>query len=444
MRIDALTARIWRHGVAFAIAFDAVQLVIRTRMRAPLASANLPVPQAFQDLAGSLPGLVALAAVTCAAAFAFARGRAPIAAGVVALASNRLLLEAFGALDGIYDETSYFASSAMLGWLFGSLFARALGEARGSTEIERFAGLGAAAMFGATYINAGTAKMHDSGLAWADGDTIRLLVLAHRPAGVPSWLDAVRSFAGQSAVVASAASIGTLVLQLGAVVFPWTRRTRLVWGSLFVAFHVGIHLVAGSIFFVQAVFLATLFAVPWPAAMARLRRSPSNADDPELPAPPSIGRRLVLASGVVVATLALLVALPIRPRAHPVERLAGTPAPAGPRREPIEAASLGPLSVGREIADGWILRRIVIDDDRAELVIGRAEGEVTLDVTARSAPRGRFDRGDLHLSYRETKIAFDAFSEAGESIARECEAAAGGRPLSEAFRGWIVAARGSR
>ena len=36
-----------------------------------------------------------------------------------------------------------------------------------------------------------------------------------------------------------ALSIGTLIIQLGAFLFPWTRRTRLVWGALFVVALVG-------------------------------------------------------------------------------------------------------------------------------------------------------------------------------------------------------------
>ncbi len=288
MRLDPLSLRIWRHGIAFAIAFDAVQLVIRTRMRAPLATSILPVPPLFRDIALSTPGLAAIASVAVLAALLFARGRRPVLFAVVALVANRLLLEAFAALDGVYDETSYHAASALLGWLFGRAYARAAGEPRGSPEIDNLSALGAAAMFGATYLNAGTSKLHDSGFSWADGDTIRLLVLAHRDVGVPSWLDAIRAFAGTSASFAMALSIGTLILQLGAFLFPWTRRTRLVWGALFVAFHTGIHLVAGSIFFLQAVFLAILFAAPWPALLGRARFFGAIPDEPEAPLPPRI------------------------------------------------------------------------------------------------------------------------------------------------------------
>lgn len=443
MRLDPLSLRIWRHGIAFAIAFDAVQLAIRTRMRAPLSTAILPVPPLFRDIALSTPGLAALASVAVLAALLFARGRRPVLFAVVALVANRLLLEAFAALDGVYDETSYHAASALLGWLFGRAYARATGEPRDAPEIDQLSALGAAAMFGATYLNAGTSKLHDSGFSWADGDTIRLLVLAHRPAGVPSWLDAVRTFAGESASAAMALSIGTLIIQLGAFFFPWTRRTRLVWGALFVAFHTGIHLVAGSIFFLQAVFLAILFAAPWPALLGRARFFGPVPGEPEPPLAPGHRRRVLAASAAVVASLAVLLALPIRPRAHPIERLPqAVPASVSqvPRALPT-APALGPLAVGAELADGWILREIVVEPDRVVLTAARADDRVLFDLTdLASAPTGRFDTGDLHISYRQTPLAAEAFSGAGESLARRLTEAAAGRPLSGALRDWMRAA----
>lgn len=443
MRLDPLSLRIWRHGIAFAIAFDAVQLAIRTRMRAPLSTAILPVPPLFRDIALSTPGLAAIASVTVLAALLFARGRRPVLFAVVALIANRLLLEAFAALDGVYDETSYHAASALLGWLFGRAYARATGEPRDAPEIDQLSALGAAAMFGATYLNAGTSKLHDSGFSWADGDTIRLLVLAHRPAGVPSWLDAVRTFAGESASAAMALSIGTLIIQLGAFFFPWTRRTRLVWGALFVAFHTGIHLVAGSIFFLQAVFLAILFAAPWPALLGRARFFGPALGEPEPPLAPGHRRRVLAASAAVVASLAVLLALPIRPRAHPIERLPqAVPASVSqvPRALPT-APALGPLAVGAELADGWILREIVVEPDRVVLTAARADDRVLFDLTdLASAPTGRFDTGDLHISYRQTPLAAEAFSGAGESLARRLTEAAAGRPLSGALRDWMRAA----
>lgn len=443
MRLDPLSLRIWRHGIAFAIAFDAVQLVIRTRMRAPLATSILPVPPLFRDIALSTPGLAAIASVAVLAALLFARGRRPVLFAVVALVANRLLLEAFAALDGVYDETSYHAASALLGWLFGRAYARAAGEPRGSPEIDNLSALGAAAMFGATYLNAGTSKLHDSGFSWADGDTIRLLVLAHRDVGVPSWLDAIRAFAGTSASFAMALSIGTLILQLGAFLFPWTRRTRLVWGALFVAFHTGIHLVAGSIFFLQAVFLAILFAAPWPALLGRARFFGAIPEEPEAPLAPAHRRRVLGASAAVVASLVVLVVLPIRPRAHPIERLPQA-IPASVSQVPRElptASALGPLVVGADIADGWILRAIVLEPDRAVLTLARGDDTVLFDLTdLAGAPTGRFDAGDLHISYRQTPLLAEAFSGAGESLARRLTEAAAGRPLSAAFRDWTRAA----
>lgn len=301
-------------------------------------------------------------------------------------------------------------------------------------------------MFGATYLNAGTSKLQDSGISWADSDTIRLLVLAHRPAGVTSWLDAVRGFAGQSAKAAMALSIGTLVIQCGAFLFPWTRRTRLVWGSLFIAFHTGIHLVAGSIFFLQAVFLAALFAVPWSTWLVRARvLSPASpAESPEVPLSRSESRRALFTAAAFVAGLVVLVLLPVRPRRHPIERLPGSvpvAAPAVPVAVP-NVDVLGPLRTGTDVADGWILRRITVEPERVVLTLARAEEEVVFDLTAApSAPTGRFDTGSLHISYRQTPAPPDSFSGAGESVARQLTEAAHGQNLVTAFQSWVRAAR---
>jgi hypothetical protein len=436
MRIDPLTPKIWRRGIAFLIAFDAVQLAVRTRLRAPLASALLPVPPVVRDLAGSTPLLAGLAIVTGAAMVFFARGRRPVLAGLLALAANRLLLEAFGAVDGVYDETSYHAGSALLGWICGCLYARALGEARESREVDAMAALGAAAMFGATYVNAGLSKLLEGGLSWADSDTIRLLVMSHRPAGGATWSDALRTFAGNSASFAIALSVGTLVIQCGAFLFPWTRRTRAVWGALFLAFHAGIYLVSG-IFFIQAVFLSVLFAFPWADLLVRLRilRAPPQAA--ETPLPPGHVRRMNIAAGAVLAVLALLALAPLRPRAHPIEVLR-PPGMAWSR----SVAAFGPLATGMEIAGGWKVSALVIEEDKAVITIVRAEQQLVVDVTHRGdAPRGHFDKGGLHILYRDTPLPFAVFRSAGEDIARRFAWAAGGRDLPAAFDDWLREAR---
>lgn len=498
MRVDPLTLRVWRYGVAAVIAFDAVQLVIRTRMRAPLAGSPLPGASVFRDLALSAPGLAAVALVAVLAALAFARGRRPILAGLVALAANRALLEAFGALDGIFDETTYHAGAAMLGWIAGlalwrlvrgrAIESTAAGgggqseeaessasdiestAARGGGQSEEIlAGLCAAALFGATYLDAGISKLQNSGLSWADGDTIRLLVVAHRPVGVTTWLDQVRDLAGRSASISAAASLGTLVIQCGAFLFPWTRRTRLVWGALFLAFHTGIHLVAGSIFFVQAALLAALFGAPWHALGRRLGPLPEPAGAGDLGGADSAhalagggqreegspvptrgvpegeslsegeSRRLRWVVGAGIAVAVVVGSLPLRPRVHPVEAMHG-PAPLLGSGEPEEAViveRLGPLRTGMEIGDGWAVRTIGIEADRALLTVAKGTFEMVYVLDASpGAAKGPFEAGNLHVSYRPTSLDWSAYSEGGEALAGALEQAGGG-DVAGALRGWV-------
>lgn len=429
---DAVTARAWRLGIAFIVAFDAIQLALRTHLRGSLAVSALPVWPALRWIALSAPSLAALAIVGVAGAVTFARGRRQLLGGFVALAAIRLLLEAFGALDGVYDETSYHAGAALAGWLGGRLYARALGEPDDSAEADGMAALGAAAMFGATYLNAGISKVHDSGLSWADGDTIRLLIASHQPVG-GTWSDAIRGFVAASPGVARAMSAGTLVVQCGAFLFPWTRWTRAGWGALFVAFHLGIHLVSG-IFFIQAVFLACLFALPWPLLLGR---GAPVAGAAEAPLPPAQTRRVLLVAAAVVAALAALVIAPLRPRAHPIEVLhppGGTSSRA--------CAVFGPLAKGMELADGWTVAALVVEQDRLVLTLSRAGQELVFDVHHRGdAPRGPFDTAGLHVHYRQTDLPLEAFRAVGDDVARRLVEAAHGADLASAFDGWLRAAR---
>lgn len=436
MRIDPLTAKVWRYGIALVVAFDAVQLALRTGQRAPLAASSLPVWSGFRHIALSTPALVALAAVGVAAAALFARGQKQVLAGFVALGANRLLLEAFGAVDGVYDETTYHAGAALLGWLCGCLFARALGEERESSEADAMAALGAAAMFGATYLNAGTSKIHEGGLCWADSDTIRLLVSSHRPAGGATWSDALRTFVAASPSAAEVMSAGTLIIQCGAVVFPWTRWTRAIWGTLFLAFHAGIHLVSG-IFFIQSVFLAALFAYPWARLLARARVLRAPPEVAETPFPPDRRRRLIAASATVLVALAALVLAPLRPRAHPIEILHP---PGTGRASPV--TTIGPLTTGMELPGGWSVRALVVEEDRAVITLVRAGEPLVFDITHRGdAPRGPFDTGGLHILYRDTPLPFTAFRPAGEALARRLADAAHGGDLPSTFESWLRAAR---
>ena len=97
-------------------------------MLAPLAASPLPGWPVARDIALSTPLLAALALVSVTASALFARGKRPLLTGLFALAANRLLLEAFGAVEGVFDEGTYHAGAALLGWLCGCLYARALGE----------------------------------------------------------------------------------------------------------------------------------------------------------------------------------------------------------------------------------------------------------------------------------------------------------------------------
>jgi hypothetical protein len=256
--------------------------------------------------------------------------------------------------------------------------------------------------------------------------------------GGSAWSDGIRAFVAGSPVFAMALAAGTLIIQCGAFLFPWTARTRAIWGALFVSFHVGIHLVAGSIFFLQAVFLTVLFALPWPAVLARAGAPRPPPEPAEAPAPRDRLRRVNMAAAAVLVFLLALGAAPLRPRVHPIE-LARPPA--GAARE-TSTDSLGPLAVGMELGGGWRVETLVVQRDGAVVTLARADQALVFDVTARAeAPRGHFDKGGLHVLYRETSLPFDALRPAGEALASLLAEAAGEREPAAAFVDWLEEAR---
>jgi len=168
-------------------------------------------------------------------------------------------------------------------------------------QVERLAGFAALAAFGIYFCKAGLSKYFNSGWDWADGSKIRSLMLmyAYPPDSV---IGSVQEMIINSASLSRFLATVTLFAQLGALVFPFTRKGRVAVGTLLLGFELSVYFIAG-IFAPGNIALIVGFTYPW----HRLGKSGRLGDDErtpvELPRPP---RSRVLTSGAGLASVAVL------------------------------------------------------------------------------------------------------------------------------------------
>jgi hypothetical protein len=163
------------------------------------------------------------------------------------------------------------------------------------------AATGMLAALATTYVSAGLSKMVESGGAWAQTDTLRLMVLSHYEHGTTSALQALRHWIGHSPRFCQMLSLGTLVVQIGSPTLLGPPRARTAWALALVGFHAGIWL-ASEILFVQAIALACTIAIPWGLRAPTAEVAPTLADGVE---PRILGRVLVSFWLVAIAVVAL-------------------------------------------------------------------------------------------------------------------------------------------
>jgi hypothetical protein len=256
-----------------------------------LALGAHPVPIAILSLVG------------VAALLQFARGRAQLLAGALALVLLALFAESHAALVGGPRRDLFASGVALLGWSCGLAYGRGLGS---DGAREDLAEAGAVAMLVATYVAAAISKLAAEGLDWTDPSTLRALLLSQRRVtdhGLASgWANAIIDHPGLSRALAAA----TLAIQLGAFLYLYRPWLRVAWGSLLLAFHINVALLTG-IHYSGNMKLLLLLSFPWP----RLLRVPSAP----LPAraDPAVERRVFYAAcALTAAALALAWLLPIR------------------------------------------------------------------------------------------------------------------------------------
>ncbi|HEY8040979.1 MAG TPA: hypothetical protein VIF15_14335 [Polyangiaceae bacterium] len=264
---DGESRRLLRLALAGVAAVDAVLLAVTAHGLS--AEATLHGSRPLAQLLASAPVVVVIAGVALVALASFARGRAPIVTGLVAIAALGTLESTQASLFAGHQRVFFATGATLAGWLFGLAFERRMGR-RGETLAEA----GAVAGLAATYVDSGLSKLTTAGWLWADANTLRSAVLTNHPVDDTSPLASYARLVVENDAVAHGLAAATLVIQLGAVVYVLGPRLRMLWGALLLAFHVNVALVTQDIFYFQACILLLAFSFPW-GRLARARAAPS-------------------------------------------------------------------------------------------------------------------------------------------------------------------------
>jgi hypothetical protein len=333
----------WQRKIlAFAFCIDAGG-VVDIGLRATLAR-----PERVAELTGFL-GLLAqypllrvalgLFAIGAAVRFSWKPGRVGSAfAALGATCLNYLFTAEF---TGSVPNVLVCTGMCLFAWMTTFVMARFLWPKKDRSEdflaqVERLAGIAALAAFAVYFFTAGLHKYLNSGWDWTDGSKIRALMLMYTYPP-DSFIGGVQEAVLHSASLSRTLATITLLAQMGALVFPFTRKGRALVGSLLLGFEISVYFLTG-IFAPGNMLLILGFSYPW----HRLGSSGRKADDNARPlALPNPGPGRVPKLGVGLATLVTVVSfLPITPMTlgtpvtHWSRDRRNEPAPQQPAPEP--------------------------------------------------------------------------------------------------------------
>jgi hypothetical protein len=281
---------------------------------------RFPPSGALSRLLGSTPMAAwAIYAMILLGLVAVARDRAPVKAGLWALAWAAVQSEWQTQIFGSPSRNAFFPGAALLGWVLGQLWASAVLERAGSLAAgdgsirarsrelrERLGEAGALGCIAAAYVGSCTSKLLAAGASWATAGQVRALLLWQEPLAEWAWLAAWRDAILEDPALARAAAITTLVVEGGALLLLLGPRLRLLWTALLWGLHLSITLLC-TMPYLEPMALLGLLAVPWPrlvgvqapsqANATRVTRGEDPLDRPALP----VAMAVILACVVLFA-----------------------------------------------------------------------------------------------------------------------------------------------
>lgn len=418
----------WRRALAILLGVDAIWIAAGSYFKGLVEPVAAGAEPWAGDLARSLPALLALAAVAAVCAWRFGRRAGAPWWGLLSMAATWPLIEAHGFVHHDYTRSFFYPGAMTLGWTGGFLFAGGLrrwaGGPRDPEDDERFAGVGAMALLGTTYVSAGIAKFFYTASGWVNPAILRLTVIMENPVGADDWTYQLERLVIDNPDLALELAVATIVVECGAIVYAFGPRLRALSGTTLLAFHLASAALL-NIIFLEAIVCLTVFSYPWPLLLDRLRRDARGGEEVEaparsgLPAQATLGRALTIA-GAVMAGVVVLWLVPIGQAAH-------TPSASD---APV-VQRLGPFSVGDEVVPGWRLEAIDPHAEHARLTLaGPDDGRVDLLLGSPDGPvkAGPFDVWPARMAYENASIPWEALEPVATAFAarvREAFAAAG-------------------
>lgn len=253
-------------------------------------SERFPPAGALSRLLASTPTAAwAIYAMILLGLVAVARDRAPVKAGLWALAWAALQSEWQTQIFGSPSRNAFFPGAALLGWVLGQLWAstvlaragslaarEASSRARGRELRERLGEAGALGCIAAAYVGSCTSKLLAAGASWADAGQVRALLLWQEPLADWAWLLAWRDAIIEDPSLGRAAAIVTLVVEGGALCLLLGPRLRLLWTALLCGLHLSITLLC-TMPYLEPIALLGLLVVPWPRLAGVQAPSHANA-----------------------------------------------------------------------------------------------------------------------------------------------------------------------
>ena len=231
--------------------------------RQSLDPTRYPPTGALSQWFAEIPGAAWLLYSTIAVGlWGVACDRRPIVSGVWALAWAAVLSEWQTQIFGSPSRNAFFPGAVLLGWLLGQAWAWSARRKPGRALREQLAEAGALGCLAAAYVGSGLSKLLATGWAWADGAQVRALILQQQPLVSWSWLVDYRWALVENPGWAEAASVATLVIELGAVALLVGPRARMVWAGLLLGLHAHIALL-NAMPYVGASLLLLLLGMPW-------------------------------------------------------------------------------------------------------------------------------------------------------------------------------------
>ncbi len=279
---DGMSRAPLRVGLAAVGSLDAVALAWQVHRTAKSDLSHPFAPHVLFALHDHPVALALIVAVAIATFVAFARRRHSIVGGLLAIGALAILSESHAALVGGPARRFYAVGAVTFGWVFGLACARGVSTGSLGREVkgeERLAEIGAVGVFAATYVGAGASKLLLGGLDWADANHLRAIVVAQHPIADPSLLGRYADAVVNHGTLSQAFGLATLVVQLGAFMLLVSPAMRKLWTVGILAFHLNTLLLV-HIIYPEAVVIALLFGLPWPAVVARLRGRAALASTP--------------------------------------------------------------------------------------------------------------------------------------------------------------------